>query len=45
MEHAVNDDPFVLHLVYEAVRAHQQLPEARISRIRVWPAPLAELLQ
>jgi hypothetical protein len=45
MEHAVNHDPFVFHLVHEAVRTHQQLPEARIGRIRVWPAPLAELLQ
>ena len=45
MEHAVNHDPFVFHLVQEAVGTHQQLPEARIGRIRVWPAPLAELLQ
>jgi hypothetical protein len=44
VEHAVNHDPFVLYLVHEAVRAHQQLPKARIGWIRVWPAPLAELL-
>jgi hypothetical protein len=45
VEHAVNHDPFVFHLVHEAVRAHQQLPEARIGWIRVWSTPLAELLQ
>jgi hypothetical protein len=44
MEHAVNHDPFVFHLVHKSVRAHKQLPEARIGRIRVWPPPLAELL-
>jgi hypothetical protein len=44
MEHTVNHDPFVFHLVHEAVRAHQQFPEARIGRIGIWAAPLAELL-
>jgi hypothetical protein len=45
MEDSVNHDPLVFHLVHEVEGASDQLSEARICGIRVWPAPLAELLE
>ena len=39
MEHAVNDDPFLLYLAHEAIRAYQQLPEPRIGKDRGMGGP------